>query len=142
MALKYNKEMAASVRQTEGARYTMKSYKGNFLPNITASGTGLYSTADGSFGIAGGNLPTFLPDAATGQFLPNGGFAYFPGVSLDYKIGMVYMGGVQLEQPLYMGGKIRAAYRMSVLGKEMAQVNETLTATNVILNTERPMRRW
>lgn len=137
MALKYNKEMAASVRQTEGARYTMKSYKGNFLPNITASGTGLYSTADGSFGIAGGNLPTFLPDAATGQFLPNGGFAYFPGVSLDYKIGMVYMGGVQLEQPLYMGGKIRAAYRMSVLGKEMAQVNETLTATNVILNTER-----
>lgn len=135
MALKYNKEIAASVKQTESARYTAKSYKGNFFPNFTASGTGLYSNADGSYGIAGGNLPTFLPDA-TGQPVPNGGFAYFPGINLDYKIGWVYMGGVQVEQPLYMGGKILSAYRMSVLGKEMAQMNETLTATEVILKTD------
>ena len=46
------------------------------------------------------------------------GFAYFPGINLDYKIGWVYMGGVQMEQPLYMGGKIRAAYKMSLLGKD------------------------
>lgn len=136
MALKYNKEMAASAKQTEGAHYTMKSYKGNFFPNFTASGTGLYSTADGSLGIPGGNLPVFLPDAS-GQFLPNGSFAYFPGIDLNYKIGPVYMGSVQVEQPLYMGGKIRAAYKMSVLGKEMAQMNETLTATEVLLKTDR-----
>lgn len=135
MALKYNKEIAASVKQTESARYMAKSYKGNFFPNFTASGAGLYSNADGSYGIAGGNLPTFLPDA-TGQPVPNGGFAYFPGINLDYKIGWVYMGGVQMEQPLYMGGKIRAAYQMSLLGKEMAQMNETLTATEVILKTD------
>lgn len=36
-----------------------------------------------------------------------------------------------------MGGKITAAYKMSVLGKEMAQMNETLTATTVILNTDK-----
>lgn len=136
MALTYNKEMAASIRQTESAHYTMKSYKGNFFPNLTANGTGLYSTGDGNFGIAGGNLPTYALDAATGQYAANGGFAYFPGLDLNYKIGTVYMGGVQIEQPLYMGGKIRAAYKMSVLGKEMAQVNETLTATEVILKTD------
>lgn len=135
MALKYNKEMAAAARQTESARYTAKSYKGNFFPNFSLSGTGIYSTSDGSLGIAGGNLPTFLPDA-TGQFLPNKGFAYFPGIDLNYKIGMVYMGGVQVEQPLYMGGKIRAAYKMSLLGKEMAQLSETLTASEVIVKTE------
>ena len=107
MALKYNKEMAASVKQTESARYTAKSYKGNFFPNFTVSGTGLYSNADGSYGIAGGNLPVFLPDG-TGQFNPGqpAGFAYFPGINLDYKIGWVYMGGVQMEQPLYMGGHL------------------------------------
>ena len=124
MALKYNKEMAAAARQTESARYTAKSYKGNFFPNFSLSGTGIYSTSDGSLGIAGGNLPTFLPDA-TGQFL-----------DLNYKIGMVYMGGIQVEQPLYMGGKIRAAYKMSLLGKEMAQLSETLTASEVIVKTE------
>ena len=94
MALKYNKEMAAAARQTESARYTAKSYKGNFFPNFSLSGTGIYSTSDGSLGIAGGNLPTFL------------------------------------------GGKIRAAYKMSLLGKEMAQLSETLTASEVIVKTE------
>lgn len=135
MALKYNKEMAAAAKQTESTHYTAKSYKGNFFPNFTASGTGLYSNADGSYAIAGGNLPTFLPDA-TGQPVPNGGFAYFPGINLDYKIGWAYMGGIQMEQPLYMGGKIRAAYRMSLLGKQMAQMNEHLTATEVIQQTD------
>ncbi len=43
MALKYNKEMAAAARQTESARYTAKSYKGNFFPNFSLSGTGIYS---------------------------------------------------------------------------------------------------
>lgn len=135
MALKYNKEMAASAKQTESARYTAKSYWGNFFPNFTASGTGLHTTMDGSLNIPGGNLPTFSP-TLDGQFVPNGGFAYFPGIDLKYKVGTVYMGGVQVEQPLYMGGKIRAAYRMATLGKEMAQMNETLTATEVLLKTD------
>ena len=136
MALQYNKEMAASARQTESARYMAKSYKGNFFPNFTASGTGIYSSASGHYGIEGGNLPVFMPNSS-GQFLPNGGFSYFPGIDLKYKIGLIYMGGVEVEQPLYMGGKITAAYKMSVLGKEMAQMNETLTATTVILNTDK-----
>ncbi|MDO4180668.1 MAG: TolC family protein [Bacteroidales bacterium] len=135
LALEYNKELAASAKQTESARYMERSYRGNFFPNFTANGTGLYSNADGSYGIAGGNLPTFLPDA-TGQPVPNGGFAYFPGINLDYKIGWVYMGGIQMEQPLYMGGKIRAAYRAARLGRQMAQMNEALTETEVILKTD------
>lgn len=135
MALQYNKEVAASARQTDYARYMARSYWANFFPNISLSGTGLYSNIDGSFGVAGGNLPTFLPDAS-GQFLPNNGFAYFPGVDLNYKIGWTYMGGISLEQPLYMGGKIRAAYRMALSGKQMARANETLTATEIILKTD------
>ena len=67
-----------------------------------------------------------MPNPATGE-LVSSGFAYFPGLNLDYKVGTVYSGGVQVEQPLYMGGKIRAAYKMSLLGKEMAHLNEALT---------------
>ena len=130
MALQYNKEMAASVKQTESALYTMKSYKGNFFPNFTANGMGLYSTADGGFGIEGGKMPVILYDAA-GNLVPTGIYTHFPGINLDYKVGTVYMGGIRVEQPLYMGGKIRAAYRMSVLGKEMAEMNEELTATEL-----------
>ena len=135
LALDNNKRMAAANKQTQAAHYTMKSYKGNFFPNFTASGTGLYSTADGTFVIPGGNLPTFLPDAS-GVPTPNGGFAYFPGIDLNYKVRTVWMGGVQVEQPIFMGGKILAAYKMATLGKQMAQLNENLTATEVILETD------
>ena len=135
LALAHNKELTASGHQTDAARFTMRSYRGNFFPNISLSGTGLYSTGDGSFSMTGGNLPTYTADAL-GQYLADGGFAYFPGMALDYKIGAVYMGGIDLEQPIYMGGKIRAAYRMSVLSHEMAQANQKLTATEVILGTD------
>ena len=88
MALKYNKDMAAANKQTEAARLMSLSYKANFFPNFTANGTGIYSTADGSLGVPGGNLPVFLPNPATGE-LVSSGFAYFPGLNLDYKVGTV-----------------------------------------------------
>ena len=135
MALQYNKELAASEQQARYALYTKRSTRALFFPNFSLTGTGLYSNIDGSFGLAGGNLPTFLPDA-TGQPLPNGGFAYFPGVEMDYKVGMVYMGGITVEQPIYMGGRIRAAYQMAHHGQLMAEANRTLTATEVILKTD------
>lgn len=135
MALKYNKTLEASAHQTDYARHTLRSYRAHFLPNFKLDGTAAYSNLDGSFGIAGGNLPTFMPDA-TGQFLPNNGFAYFPGIDLGYKIGGVYMGGISVEQPLYTGGKVRAAYRMAQLGVQMAQAGRTLTATEVIQQTD------
>lgn len=135
MALTYNKQMAASAHATRSALYTAKSYKGNFFPNIYLSGTGLYSTADGSFGIDGGYLPTFLADA-TGSLAADGGYAYFPGVDLDYDIDAVFMGGVTIEQPIYMGGKINAAYKLALIGKDIAQKQETLTATEVIQKTD------
>lgn len=136
MALSHNKELAASGRQRLYADYLMKSTRANFLPNFSASGTGLYSNADGSFGVAGGNLPVLVPDAATGQPVPNGSYAYFPGLELEYKVGALYTAGVSVEQPLYMGGKIRAAYRMAALSKEMARLNESLTTTEVLLKTD------
>ena len=34
------------------------------------------------------------------------------------------------------GGQNHCCYKMSVLGKQMAQMNETLTATEVILKTD------
>ena len=100
MALKYNKEMAAADRQTEAARLMSLSYKANFFPNFTANGTGIYSTADGSLGIPGGNLPVFMPNPTTGE-LVSSGFAYFPGLNLDYKVGTVYSGDIQLEMSVY-----------------------------------------
>ena len=136
MALEQNKQLAASVQQIEYARHTASSYKANFFPDFKLNGTGLYSTSKGNLPIQGGNLPVFVP-GANGAPTPNGGFAYFPGVDLNYKVGWAYMGGVSVQQPLYMGGKIRSAYKIANLGKEMAFLNKTLTETEVLMNTDR-----
>ena len=134
MALENNKQMAAAVRQTEGARYMEKSFKGNFFPNFTAHGTNLYGSLDGSLNIPGGKLPVFIP-VKPDVNLPIG-FAYFPGIDLNMKVRNMFMAGVQVEQPLYMGGKIMAAHNMSKLGTQVSVLNERLTASEVILETE------
>ena len=132
LALEYNKQMSAAAKQTEGANYLQKSFKANFFPNLKAYGSDMYATLDGSLNIPGGNLPVFIgPNAATPS-----GFAYFPGIDLNLKVKNFLMAGVQLEQPIFMGGKIVAAYKMSKLNTEVSRLNERLTASEVILQTE------
>ncbi len=123
LALRQNKRTTIASLQTLGAGYQAKSLRANFFPSFTLGGTALYSNANGSLSIAGGNLPLFLADGTQG-----GGFAYFPGTDLDFKVDGVFLAGVRLEQPLYTGGKIRAAYEMSRLGIEPASLNQTLRA--------------
>ena len=134
MALKHNKQMAAAIKQTQGARYMQKSFKGNFFPNFSAYGTDMYGTMDGTLSLPGGNLPVFVPIRPNFN-LPIG-FAYFPGIDLNLKMKNVFMAGVKMEQPIYMGGKILAAYNMSKLGVQASKLNERLTASEVILETE------
>ena len=136
LALQNNKDLESASRQASVAEYTFKSYRANFYPNIYAQGVAGYSNADGTLTIAGGNLPVLAPNPATGTLVPNGSYAYFPGLDLKYKTEMFYLAGISLEQPLYMGGKVRSAYKLARIGKEVAGMNRSLTATEVIVKTE------
>lgn len=136
LALQNNKDLASASRQKAAAEYTYKSYRANFYPNIYAQGMAGYSNADGTLAIAGGNLPVLTPNPATGTLVPNGSYAYFPGLDLKYKTEMFYIAGVSLEQPVYMGGKVRSAYKLAKIGRDVAGMNESLTATEVIVKTE------
>ena len=131
MALEHNKDIAKSKLTLEQTQNDTKSYKTNYFPRINAMAVDLYSTTKGDFSIAGGLLPIV---GATG-IIP-GQSAYFPSMEMDYKIGNVFYGGVSLTQPLYMGGKITSAYRMSKRGAEMAGENIRLTESQVILQTD------
>lgn len=147
LALEHNKDIAKSKLTLEQTRYDAKAYKTNFFPRINATAVDLYSTTKGNFSITGGNLPIYTLDAATGTYIPNitvaadgsytlNQYAYFPDVNMDYKVGNIFYGGVSLTQPLYMGGKITAAYRMATRGTEMAGENIRLTESQVILQTD------
>lgn len=127
-----NRQLAAADKQLQAARFDQRSMKANFFPSISATGTALYSNASGGLSIPGGLLPVLGADMN-----PTGAAAFFPGLDLDYKIGWLYGGGVQLELPLYAGGKVRTGYRMTKLGTEIAGQYRRLTEQEVVLETSR-----
>ena len=147
LALQHNKDIAKSKLTLEQTRYDAKAYKTNYFPRINVMAADLYSTNKGDFTIAGGHLPIYMMNPATGTYVPNvsvaadgsytlNQYADFPSQKMDYKIGNIFLGSVSLTQPLYMGGKITAAYRMASRGAEMANENIRLTESQVILNTD------
>lgn len=137
IALENNRQIKAAGYKTYAARQTSLGMKGNFFPEFRFSVTGLYSTMNESLKIEGGNLPVLAPSATSPTGMaPTGEFAYFPGLSIDFKMRELFNSGVTLEQPIYAGGKISAAYRLSKLGVEIAQQNERLTKTEVIVSTD------
>lgn len=147
LALEHNKEIAKANLTLEQTRNDAKAYKTNYFPRINLMAADLYSTTKGDFTIAGGHLPIYMLNPMTGTYLPNvsigadgnyilNQYADFPSSKMEYKVGNIFLGGVSLTQPLYMGGKITAAYRMASRGAEMAEENIRLTESQVILNTD------
>ena len=130
MALQHNKSRQSASLATQAAEFTRRATWAQFFPSFSAVGFGLYDTGDGGLNIEGGMLP--VGSMATGSFVPAGSYAYFPGLNIDYEVGAIYTGAVLLKQPLYMGGKIQAAYRMTKLGVEIRQQQERLTEAEVL----------
>ncbi len=130
MALQNNKSRQSASLATEAAEYTRRSTRALFFPDFSVSGLGLYDSAKGSFEIPGGLLP--VGSISGDVFVPNGTYSYFPGVNVDYKLHGIYSANLLLKQPLYMGGKIRSAYRMSQLAVDLNRQRERLSEAEVI----------
>ncbi len=154
MALENNIKMAKASEQISQAEYTVKAMRANFLPNISARASYIASNAVMSETIDGGYLPTFVTDATTGELTPNimlsngtpvlgsdgqyiyNQYAYFPGIELELEVNSLFSSSLQLEQPIYMGGKVASGYKMSKIAVELADLNQQLTSDQVILESE------
>lgn len=132
IAKEHNKRISVADFQMQSAKYERRATFANFLPTLSAEGLGVYSTAKGEFGVEGGLLPVVGADG-----MPTGAEAYFPGINLDYEIGWLYGAGVKLQQPIFMGGKVIAGYKMGRIGEAIALQNRRLTETEVIVETAR-----
>ena len=132
MAMDNNIENNIAKEQINAAGYQVSAYKSNYFPKISATGLYLYNDATLGRNIKGGQLPTFVPDGAGGM-APNGGFAFMPDIPLELKMSGTYNASVKVEQPIYTGGKVTAAYKMAQKGHEMAQANVKLSEVQVIV---------
>ncbi len=134
MALRFNKQLEASKSSVDAAKFTAKSVKANFFPNIKANAIGFYSDNTLEYNSGEGQLPVF--STTSGQPVPTGEFAYFPGVALALDIDGAFNGSLMLEQPVYMGGKVRNAYKMSKIALQMTQADEKRVENEVIYKTD------
>lgn len=147
LALENNKDIHKSQLTFEQTGYDVSAYKANYFPKLSLSAADFYSTSKGELTLHGGNLPIYMFNPATGTYVPNvtvnpdgsytlNQYALFPDQTIEYKVKNVFIAGVQLQQPLYMGGKVGTAYRMSRIGQQIAADNITLTRAQVILRTD------
>lgn len=136
MALESNSSIKAATYQRGQADAMVRSMKANYLPDFAATATGIYSNARGSYNIEGGNLPVFSL-GADGTPSPTGGFAYFPGVGLDYKVGPMFTAGIEVTQPIYMGGKIKSGVEIALHSRDMASASLEMTRDEVIVATSK-----
>jgi outer membrane protein TolC len=148
LALENNKAAAIAARNKDKAEYTQKAYWANYFPKISASGNYLYTNTAINKTLPGNYLPTFVPDPATGELTPNiltvnpdgssvfKEYAYFPDMDLSLKLSGTWMAGVSAEQPVYTGGKITSAYKMSRIGNEIAELNKELTRAEIIVKAD------
>ena len=147
LALEQNKDIRKSQLTLEQTRHDVSAYKANYYPKLNLMAADFYSTAKGNLSITGGNLPIFTLNPATGTYVPNvtphpdgtytlNQYALFSDKTIEYKVQNILIAGLQLQQPLYMGGKVGTAYRMSKIGQQMAADNITLTRAQVILRTD------
>ncbi len=145
-ALEENKSLSSAKKTLEKTQFDMKTYKANFFPQLNVVALDLYSTVNGQFTLDGGHLPIYNFDAATGKYVPNvtkqadgtvqlNQYADFPSQSMKLKLSNFFAGGLSVMEPLYSGGKISTAYKMSKLGVNLATEKLRLTESEVIQRT-------
>lgn len=155
MALRNSEEISIAGKQKEKAVFQTKSYRADYLPRLSAVGFGFYNQKKYDYKLNDGYLPTYKP-GADGQLEPNlmihpetgqpvigadgnpvfNEYAFLPDIQLSLNLRRVYSAGLQLEQPIYMGGKVRAAHRMAKVGEEIAGENIRLNRSEIIVQAE------
>lgn len=148
MAIEHNRNLKTAVVQSSIADDNLKMYQANFLPKFSLSGNYIYSTGNFDYTIAGGYLPTFIPNLTTGGLDPNiltmapdgtpifKEYAYMPDTKFDLKFGSVFRAGLSAQQPIYLGGKIRSSVKMAKIGKTITELNIQTVEADVIVNLD------
>ncbi|MFW5890049.1 MAG: TolC family protein, partial [Marinilabiliaceae bacterium] len=155
MALEHSREIKITDNKIEQARLGKSIARAGHLPSLNATGMFFYKPDDLEYSIEGGNLPTFFPDEQ-GELQPNyqrnpetgkliighdGNpifeiYAMLPDPDLSVGLEGVTMGGLRVEQPVYMGGKIRAANEKAETGIEMAGLHKEMTTAEILARAD------
>ncbi len=152
MSFENNKLLKQSEIKVENAEKTRKSYRTNFLPKLSFSANYMLRENATDLTLDGGYLPTYSPDA-NGALQPNlltdatgnpvigsdgnpvfTSYAYMPDITAEVLPKSGLMAGLSLKQPIYMGGKINSAYNIAKIGKDISQLQFSMSKEQLIVD--------
>lgn len=143
MGVENSEELKIARSQLKAAQAETKSYNTNWFPKLSLDAGVMTRNEATEVSIDEQHLPTFVVDPATGELLPNvvvnpetgtpvmgadgnpvfNEYAYIPSFKTEILPAVVYGTSLSLEQPIYTGGKISQACKMSKVGEQMLEVN-------------------
>ncbi len=150
MASEQSEDIQIAQKTLQQAQLGKKAARAMYLPNVSASATAMYMFEDINEEIY---MPTYVLNPATGELVPNVAmnpmtgepimgndgnpvfnmYGYFP---LDISLKGAYMAGINVEQPLFAGGKIINGNKMASLGVQMAADQIDLRRQESIQNVD------
>lgn len=136
-ALSYNKTLQRTLLQQKSALSMQKQARTAYLPMIDASASVMHAPNVDDITVPG----LFLPTAESAEAAQSGEFSgssdvWMPGMSLGLDKITLYSTSFTVEQPIYMGGRIRYANKQADLGLNMANEALKKEMADVLVQTE------
>ncbi len=160
LALEHNREMHIAHLGEQKAKATLWAMRTNFLPKLSAQGFMFYSETgyQKDFSVPPFKLGKFLNPQLLGKLPPSllqqlpptllptlqqkvlpalaQQEVRLPSFSLDFQPKDSYFGSINLDQPIFMGGKILAGHSMAKIGSRVAHFKRELKEDEVLYQTE------
>lgn len=145
IAAENSAKMRLSFEMRQQADDQCAAAKSNYFPKVSARGIALYSNAAMEKTIRGKDLFPSVWRFVSREELANSAPELhsflqralgIPITHINLQTGFVYMGGIELEQPIFMGGKILAGNRMAAIGRDVATLKGELHRQELLIEVE------
>ncbi|MDG5799279.1 TolC family protein [Marinilabiliaceae bacterium ANBcel2] len=136
MALDYSRNIKIAENREEQALIQNKIARAAQLPTLKGSGIYYYSPNDIEYSATADITPPIETGIPQQDELAQIISAMIPDFDIAIETRGVMLGGVNVEQPVYTGGKIRASKRMTQTGIDIAQTSKELSRTEVITEAD------
>ncbi|MDL2239304.1 TolC family protein [Bacteroidales bacterium OttesenSCG-928-L14] len=144
IALENNKKMAIAQKNQTKSDLTVKSTFTNFLPKLSASGMAYYTTSKFDHNLKIDDIQIFDPSPLRDyippiiyDFIDEKSKVVIPDMDFQFNMNNSYLVGANIDQPIYLGGKVRSGYKMSKIGSEIADINIRKTEAEIINETDK-----
>ncbi len=166
MALRHSKGAQISNETLLAAQDLRKAAFTQFLPSINAAGMYMYNSkdlsvlgedailpvgsigADGKFTYTMDDIVTIpygdsrvpvnshgQPTSNPAEFIPKH-VAYLPKDALTFDMSNVFAAGIGFTQPIFMGGKILALYKMAKISENLAEIAVNNSDINIMIEVD------